>query len=119
MKKLATLFVIVFAASIAWAEIPEDKEYVIKMAAYSIALDVRNESPTTANHYERVMLANRVITSPGQMPHKIAEISEAAQWGSSINWDAITDAQIKTAMIGVWNHIAIAEYGPDPVRDGS
>jgi len=119
MKKfiLALSILAIFVAVIpAQAEIPADKQYIIKMAAYSIAIDIRNEDPATANHYERIMLANRVISSPGSAANKIAEIAEAANYGTAIIWDTVTDANIKNAMSGVWNHVALATYGPDPVR---
>jgi len=119
MKKfiLASLAIIFILSAIpAQAEIPADKQYIIKMAAYSLAMDIRNESEATADHYERLMLANQVLNSPGAFPSKIAEVAEAAQWGSAINWGSITDEQIKNAMSGVWNHLAIAQFGEAPVR---
>ena len=119
MKKFifATLIAIFIIAAIpAQAEIPADKQYIIKMAAYSLAMDIRNEATSVDNHYERLMLANQVLNSPGAFPNKIAEVAEAAQWGSAIDWASITDAQIKNALSGVWNHLAIAQFGEAPVR---
>ena len=121
MKKfllVSFIFAIIFILSAipAQAEIPADKQYIIKMAAYSLAMDIRNEATSVDNHYERLMLANQVLTSPGAFPNKIAEVAEAAQWGSAIDWTSITDAQIKNAMSGVWNHLAIAQFGEAPVR---
>jgi len=119
MKRLIlalSIVVLLIAVVPAQAEIPADKQYIIKMAAYSLAMDIRNESPSAENHYERVMLANRVISSPGAVSNKIAEIAEAAQWGSPVAWESITDNQIKTAMSAVWNHVALASYGEAPVR---
>ena len=120
---LAALFII--AALPAQAEIPESKMYTIKMAAYSIAIEVREEPEATDNHYERLMMANQIISSPGEYAKKIAEIAEAANFGTTICWaetdpatcsPAIADATIKNAMKAVWDHVALATYGEAPVR---
>ena len=119
MKKFifATLIAIFIIAAIpAQAEIPADKNYTIQLAAFSIALDVRAESVATANHYERLMLANSILSSPGAWANKIAIIAESAQYGTLLDWESITDTQIKNAMAGVWDDISIAMYGVAPVR---
>jgi len=111
---LAVLFL--FVAIGVEAEIPQDKMYIIEMAAFSISLDIRDEDAGTANHYERLLLANRVISSPGNMALKLAKIAESATFGTAINWESVTDNQIKTAMLGIWNHVALASYGDAPVQ---
>jgi len=110
------ILAIIITAIPAQAEIPADKQYIIKMAAYSLAMDIRNEDSAYANHYERVMLANRVLNSPGTMSNKIAEIAEAAQWGSVVDWPNISNNDIKNAMSAVWDHVALATYGSEIVR---
>ncbi len=107
---LAALFTVV-----AYAEIPANKEYIVRQACFSLALDIRNEDSGTTNHYERIMMANDVLTSPGGLPLRLGEIAEAGQWGTPIDWETVTDVQIKSAISGVWDHVAIAEYGDPPV----
>ena len=91
-----------------------DRTYIIEIACYSLALDVMDESTATANHYERLMLARRVISSPGVIPLKLAKIAEANVWGSAVGWDTATDNQIKTVISNVWTAAAVATYGTPP-----
>ena len=95
--------------------IPEDKHYLIGQACYSIAMNVRDELETTTNHASRVAMANDLISSPGNKALKYAQIAEAYTWPTGVDWTTITDADLKTAISAVWDHIALASFNSEPV----
>jgi len=93
--------------------IPEEKRYVIKQATYSLSIDIRNEADTVEHHAQRVELANMVLGQTGNLSALMAEIAEASVWGTTINWETVTNNAIKNTISGVWNHIALAKFGED------
>jgi len=97
------------------AQIPADKQYIVQQAAFSIALAVMDEADSTPNHYERLMLARRVLSSPGSSGQVIAQIAEAKLW-IVIEWETVSPNVIRTNMEGVWDALALATYGPAPTR---
>ena len=95
--------------------IPEDKLETIKQACYSIALNIRDEDPEVANHEERVAMANDLIRTPGNKALKYAQVADSYAWATGgIDWATATDEEIKTAIIAVWDHIALSVFSVTP-----
>ena len=94
--------------------IPETKHYVISQACYSIAMNIRDELDTVQYHASRLAMADDLIRSPGGKALKYAEIAEAYTWPTGIDWETVTDADLKTAISAVWNHIALASFYSEP-----
>ena len=120
MKKfliIAIFAALIIAALPAQAEVPANRQYDVEMAAYNIAMSVMDEADTTANHYERLMLARQIIASPGAMASKLIKMAEAKIW-TEVEWTDTfpSRAQIRTNMEGVWDYVAIATYGDPPVK---
>jgi hypothetical protein len=88
-----------------------DNLYKIRQATFSAALTVMAEADTVAGHAKRLELADRIISSPGDWPLKLAEIAEADNWGAVMTWDSVTPTQVRAAILAVWTQVALATFG--------
>lgn len=81
-----------------------------EIAAQRQAVAVFAEDPGTANHAERRALAVKVLTNPataatyGELFKRVALVANAT---IEAQGEAATDAQITTAVTGLWTALAV------------
>lgn len=104
--------------AIAQDPIPADKEYIIKMAVYSLALDkidTIGTTPATVTEYCDLMLARAIVRAPGSAYIALAEFAQASRPNADVDWSSVTFSSAKTVIGGVWSDLAYQKYGPEPV----
>ena len=99
--------------------IPADKEYTVKMAVYSLALDyigTIGTTPANMTEYVNLMLARAIVRSPGQLHIVLAEFAQSSRPGGDVNWSAVTFGTAKTTIDVIWNDVAYQRFGPEPTQ---
>jgi hypothetical protein len=117
-RVLCPLALVLLVATVATAQdsIPDEKQYTVELAVYSLALDYADDTPTTEVELARVLMARDILASPGVKWSKLAEYAHAYKegQGQSVDWSSVTFANAKTVIGSIWDIVAVSKFGTAP-----
>jgi len=106
-------------------QIPENKKYMIEQVVVSICIDkvelydshFGGTAPVDDYELAELLLARDVLSHPGSKAQVLAEAAQAERCGdgNDTDWSSVTFPGAKTAIEPIFDLMAYANFGPDPV----